>query len=126
MPARKLHSLQTEYTQEQRTCTKTVYKKVCETVNETRCVTCRVPVTEQKTVMKTVWKTVPETKTITVQVDRGHYECVWEPAKPGLFERLCGKKKKKNDCCCECSCECPKMVSKKCCGARAFSANSAA
>jgi len=110
----------TEYRQEQRTCTKTVYKRVCETVNETRCVTCRVPVTEQKTVMKTVWKTVPETKTITVQVDRGHYENRWEcvNSKPrGSFLGGLCKKKKKHDCCensCESDCGCPKMVCKKC------------
>jgi len=91
---------------ETKPCTRTVYKKVCETVMETRTHCVRVPVVEQRTCYKTVWKSVPVTETRKVMVDRGHYECQTCPAQPSILDRLCHKK---NDCCDPC----PKMVTKK-------------
>jgi len=95
-----------ETVSETKPCTRTVYRKVCETVMETRTCCVRVPVVEQRTCYRTVWKSVPVTETRKVMVDRGHYECRMVPAQPSLLERLC----KKKDDCCE---PCPKMVAKK-------------
>jgi len=98
-----------EMVRETKPCTRTVMKSVCETVNETRTVCVRVPVTEQKTVMTTRYNKVMVTEMRSNMVDHGHWECREVPAPPSLRDRLgrlCGKK---SDCC-----ECPKTVTKKC------------
>jgi hypothetical protein len=75
------------------TVTKTVtcYKRVCETVMETRCVTKRIPCYEERTEMVTRCKFVQVTEMQERTVRGGHWECCTVPAGQSVCDRLCGR-----------------------------------
>jgi hypothetical protein len=94
--------------QKKRTCT--VYKMVPEVREETRIVCKKVPCEEERTVYEKRTVCVPCEKTVRKCVDKGHYECklVEDKSGEGFLAKLCGKKKKEDDCCNPCP-PCPKM-----------------
>ena len=77
-----------ETVMEQKTVNYTEYKKVCETVMETRCVTKRVPCWEERVEYVTRWKLEKVTEMKERTVRGGHWECCEVPA-GGLFHKSC-------------------------------------
>jgi len=77
-----------ETVSEQKTSTYTVYKKVCETVMETRTVVKKVPCIEERVENVTKWKLEQVTEMKQKTVHSGHFECCTVPASPGFFSSL--------------------------------------
>jgi len=105
-----------ETVNEAKTCQVTEYQRVCETVNETRCVVKRVPVWEERTEMVTKYRCEKVTEYVNKTVKGGHWECCTVEVGPSFLDRLTSKKHGCGDPCdpCATSCApCPKTKTVK-------------